>query len=854
MGAVYKARQPSLDRLVALKILPPTVANDPGFAERFNREARALARLSHPNIVAVHDFGQAGGLNYLLMELVDGANLREMEQAGRLTPQQALAIVPQICEALQFAHNEGIVHRDIKPENLLIDKKGRVKITDFGIAKIIGISPEKVSLTGAKDVMGTPHYMAPEQIERPQEVDHRADIYSLGVVFYEMLTGELPLGKFQAPSQKVQMDVRIDEVVLRTLEKEPGRRYQQVGEVKTRVETIAGTPGTIGMAPSSSPLPHDVSDKRILPAFLLALFFGVFGAHRFYVGKTRTAWIQLGGLILWIPLILTEVALGIYNGPVLAMTSTGLALAGVVIGCGIWATVDWIVLACKGFTDGQGRRMIYWNDPLPGNNPPPSKAPGASQNLSSRNPAAANAPAAALIVVGALRIFSGIKTVAIIGGLGAFLAGKQLFTLSVHSSFLLKLLAVLGTLLVVAAPSVIAISGGVEMLKRRNYPWALAGAVAAIVGCGFLGVAAGIWALVVLLRTEVREAFPASSGSPASTDSRRQWVAAVVAGLILLVAVSGAVTFGPLAGKHADWNGDNGLFPGVGEIIGAIAGDNADAETPGGETNTNWGITTNLADNSIDAGSAKDFRRSLKTGPAGKLTINADRGFIKLSVSDSNMVDIRVKREVLRAGAKTAARILRDQHLTLKRDGDNISLTTEEPYSLRHSWWKTTGLNVTYEITVPRKFAAHLDTLGGDVRVDGLQGDLYAKTAGGNVNLENLVGKTTGETMGGEVSAKNFAGPSIQAKTMGGEVAVDFSAAPTGDCYLHTMGGDVTAKIPANAALRLDAHTMGGDVKTELPVTEQGERHDNRLDGTVNGGGPLLKLETMGGEIRILRH
>jgi serine/threonine protein kinase len=212
MGAVYKARQPALDRFVALKILRPGTAGDPGFAERFNREARALARLNHPNIVGVHDFGQAGGLHFLVMEFVDGANLREVEHAGQLAPEQALAIVPQICEALQFAHGEGIVHRDIKPENILLDKKGRVKITDFGIAKILGQTSERVSLTGAKDVVGTPHYMAPEQVEKPLTVDHRADIYSLGVVFYEMLTGELPLGRFAAPSSKVQMDVRLDEI------------------------------------------------------------------------------------------------------------------------------------------------------------------------------------------------------------------------------------------------------------------------------------------------------------------------------------------------------------------------------------------------------------------------------------------------------------------------------------------------------------------------------------------------------------------------------------------------------------------------------------------------------------------
>jgi len=251
MGAVYKARQRTLDRFVALKILPPGAAGDSGFAERFNREARALARLNHPHIVAVHDFGQTGGQPYLVMEFVDGLNLREVERAGRLAPEQALQIVPQICEALQFAHNEGVVHRDIKPENILLDKKGRVKITDFGIAKILGVPAGRVSLTGAKDVMGTPHYMAPEQIEKPQTVDHRADIFSLGVVFYEMLTGELPLGTFQPPSRKVQMDVRLDEVVLHALEKEPERRYQQASQVKTDVETIAQTPD----APLPPPAP-----------------------------------------------------------------------------------------------------------------------------------------------------------------------------------------------------------------------------------------------------------------------------------------------------------------------------------------------------------------------------------------------------------------------------------------------------------------------------------------------------------------------------------------------------------------------------------------------------------------------
>ena len=240
MGMVYKARQVTLDRFVALKILPPQ-SGDPSFAERFAREARALAKLSHPNIVGIYDFGQANGLYYFLMEYVDGVNLRQMLRANRLSPREALAIIPQVCDALQYAHDQGVVHRDIKPENLLIDRKGRVRIADFGLAKLIG-GVADAQLTQTQHVMGTPHYMAPEQFEKPTEVDHRADIYSLGVVLYEMLTGELPLGRFAPPSQKVQVDVRLDEVVLKTLEKEPGRRYQQASEIKGEVETLGGIP------------------------------------------------------------------------------------------------------------------------------------------------------------------------------------------------------------------------------------------------------------------------------------------------------------------------------------------------------------------------------------------------------------------------------------------------------------------------------------------------------------------------------------------------------------------------------------------------------------------------------------
>ena len=252
MGAVYTARQKKLDRLVALKIIRPESANDPAFAERFNREARTLARLSHPGIVAVHDFGEVllsqsdlgdetpRALYYFVMEYVDGANLRQLIAGGDLSPVQSMAIIPQICDALQFAHDAGVVHRDIKPENILLDRSGRVKIADFGLAKLASGSELDFTLTGTHQVMGTPLYMAPEQMEGSNTVDHRADIYSLGVVFYEMLTGHLPMGQFDPPSQQIEVDARLDDVVLRALAREPQRRYQHAGEISNDVNIIRG--------------------------------------------------------------------------------------------------------------------------------------------------------------------------------------------------------------------------------------------------------------------------------------------------------------------------------------------------------------------------------------------------------------------------------------------------------------------------------------------------------------------------------------------------------------------------------------------------------------------------------------
>ncbi len=293
MGVVYKARQKSLNRLVALKLLAPERVRDAAFAERFAHEAQALAALSHPNIVIVHEFGRADGLYFLIMEFVDGINLRQAMKAGRFTPEQALAVVPPVCEALQYAHEHGIVHRDIKPENLLLDKDGRVKIADFGIAKMLGTTSH-VGVAESQPA-GTPQYMAPEQREQ-QRTDHRADIYSLGVVLYELLTGELPAAQFQPPSRKVQIDVRLDEIVLRALNEKPELRYQTATEFRTQVESVVSpleteneadrSPRWFLWSPRQSHSVREIcahlSKEERREAFVHSALFGVWNAATFF--------------------------------------------------------------------------------------------------------------------------------------------------------------------------------------------------------------------------------------------------------------------------------------------------------------------------------------------------------------------------------------------------------------------------------------------------------------------------------------------------------------------------------------------------------------------------------------------
>ncbi len=323
MGVVFKARQPKLDRFVALKLLPHGPGADPAFAERFNREARVLARLNHPGIVTVYDFGRAGEFFFLMMEYVDGVNLRQAMQAGRFTPAQALALVPRICEALQYAHDEGILHRDIKPENILLDTRGRVKIADFGIAKLIGDTTPASKLTASGAAVGTPHYMAPEQLESPQDVDQRADVYSLGVVFYELLTGELPIGRFAPPSEKSPVDPRVDPIVFRALEKERTKRFGSAGEVKTRVEglTSGAAPPAAEAAAAGQPVRFKPSVKPIVMLGLVVAMVGLI------INTVGPAGLMIGSTV--------KLATSSASGALVA------ALAAAGFGLLIWLTSQW---------------------------------------------------------------------------------------------------------------------------------------------------------------------------------------------------------------------------------------------------------------------------------------------------------------------------------------------------------------------------------------------------------------------------------------------------------------------------------------------------------------------------------
>jgi tRNA A-37 threonylcarbamoyl transferase component Bud32 len=527
MGAVYKARQPALDRLVAVKVLPPEAARDPAFAERFTREARSLARLSHANILTLYDFGEADGLYYITMEFVAGQNLRQLLQAGALTEARALGIVLQVCDALQYAHDEGVVHRDVKPENILLDARGRVKIADFGLAKVVGLGPACLSLTGSNDVMGTVYYMAPEQLLGAHTVDHRADLYSLGVVFYEMLTGELPVGRFAPPSERAPVDARLDAIVLRALSREPEQRYQDAAAIRQEVEAVlAGGPAVpaaipVAVRPSWPCVRFTIPEIAVTGAYAegemfrdettLILEVRVVNARSFWrPSETREVRIPLGeirviscqtdtrpGLVAKMRAEKTEIILKVYDGAILAGLPAG--------------------------KHGRGRLQVDRKDReaaeqlVEGILRSPRPAPA---HKDSRPPVAHPydigirlcAPAVWLLITGGIALAS---SVVIAIGLASMVPGGD----AVAPVLVLASFGVAGPLLMLA--------GAVQMLRARSNRLAVAGAFAAVVPCSpfwFLTLPFGIWALVALTRPEVSLASgmaPVPAGPPPAPQPRR---------------------------------------------------------------------------------------------------------------------------------------------------------------------------------------------------------------------------------------------------------------------------------------------------------------------------------------------
>jgi serine/threonine protein kinase len=549
MGAVYKARQPRLDRLVALKIIRPESADTPAFAERFNREAKTLARLSHPQIVAVYDFGEVNipdaaagdpqrAVYFFVMEYVDGPNLRQLMHTGELTPQQALAIVPQICEALQFAHNEGVVHRDIKPENILLDKRGRVKIADFGLAKLAGLSAKELTLTETHQVMGTPRYMAPEQMEGTHLVDHRADIYSLGVVFYEMLTGEVPMGHFEPPSKKVEIDVRLDEVVLRTLAREPERRYQHVSDVKSAVDSITSTMSArLQSTPANMVWPYwrptwqqYAAISIVIALMIQALASAIEGETFFLSGTVALAncltivatsflafWIErfwfnpqnswrhprnlisltLGLVMMLLPaMILSPIELRDWLPAGMAVVTAGDERWLRIFGLAMFLWTVYFVCAYVLFALGQSIRSGGHRD---GAIAVVSSAADEAQIDVARQ--MVQFPAIGLIVIGALSL-----------ALGTLVALMSTWASRHNADDGSQLLLALPAILIFTALPTAMIVGGVKMLRLTDYRWAVGASVLAVspIPAGplwLLSLPLGIWSLVVLARPEVKRGF-----------------------------------------------------------------------------------------------------------------------------------------------------------------------------------------------------------------------------------------------------------------------------------------------------------------------------------------------------------
>ena len=233
MGAVYRAVQKSLDRTVAIKILPREFSQDPVFCASFEAEAKSMARLNHPNLIGVYDFGEVNGMLFIIMEFVPGQSLFHLAHGHAVEPNEVIRLITGICQGLAHAHENGIIHRDIKPSNVLLDQNNEPKIGDFGLAHPVGTGHQE----GAQ-IYGTPGYTAPEVVNAPQTVNHRADIFSIGVLLHELLTGKLPADDPRPASQIAHCDPRFDAIIQRATAEAPEMRYPNAHQIIADISQI----------------------------------------------------------------------------------------------------------------------------------------------------------------------------------------------------------------------------------------------------------------------------------------------------------------------------------------------------------------------------------------------------------------------------------------------------------------------------------------------------------------------------------------------------------------------------------------------------------------------------------------
>lgn len=259
MGAVYCAVQKSLDRTVALKILPLELSRDAAFCAGFEAEAKAMARLNHPNLIGVYDFGEVNGMLYIIMEFVPGKSIYHSADGIAIDPGEVVRLVTGICHGLAHAHEHGIIHRDIKPSNILLDLNAQPKIGDFGLAR-----PFERKIEEGEEIFGTPHYTAPEVVNSPHSVDYRADIFSVGVLLHELLTGKLPANDPRPASVIARCDVRFDAIIRRATQPIPAGRYSSADEMAKELQAIVHS--ATGPRTVASGAPRPVAPRRAFVA------------------------------------------------------------------------------------------------------------------------------------------------------------------------------------------------------------------------------------------------------------------------------------------------------------------------------------------------------------------------------------------------------------------------------------------------------------------------------------------------------------------------------------------------------------------------------------------------------------